>query len=160
VGRVCFCFRNGSGWAGKWTSVSPCRRPRGALLAQWRLQPSAVDSGLSMCRGLHSSTFQLNLSRFRHKIPQKHPLSTPDTPCIPAEQPLHAPPIPQKALTLSRKVDECKPLPVRSWPRRRRDVVMHHARVRGGGGDTLTPEPGESGGAGCWRLRGLGTINE
>jgi hypothetical protein len=36
-------------------------------------------------------------------------------------------------------VDECKPLPVRSGPRRRRDIVKQHARVRGGGGSTLTP---------------------
>jgi hypothetical protein len=30
---------------------------------------------------------------------------------MPPKQPLSAPPIPQKALKLSRKVDECKPLP-------------------------------------------------
>ena len=30
-------------------------------------------------RGLHSSTFQLNLSRFWHKIHPKHPLLPPDT---------------------------------------------------------------------------------
>ena len=29
---------------------------------------------------------------------------------MPLKQPLHAPPIPQKALTLSQEVDECKPL--------------------------------------------------
>jgi hypothetical protein len=53
-------------------------------------------------RGLHSSTFQLNLSRFRHKIHPEHPLLTPATPSTPPEQPLNAPPIQQKALTLSR----------------------------------------------------------
>jgi len=31
-------------------------------------------------RGLHSSTSQLNLSRFCHKIYPKHPLTSPDTP--------------------------------------------------------------------------------
>jgi len=35
---------------------------------------------------------------------------TPDTRETPPKQPLNAPPIPHKALTLSRKVDECKPL--------------------------------------------------
>jgi hypothetical protein len=52
-------------------------------------------------RGLHSSTFQLNLSRFRFKIHPKHPLLIPDTPFIPPKQPLSIPPYPQKALTLS-----------------------------------------------------------
>jgi len=41
----------------------------------------------------------------------------PDTAYKPSKQPLNAPPIPQKALTLSRKVDECKPLPVFSSSR-------------------------------------------
>ena len=31
-------------------------------------------------KGLHSSTFQLNLSRFRHKIHAKHSRMPPDTP--------------------------------------------------------------------------------
>jgi len=35
----------------------------------------------------------------------------PNTPYTPPTQPLNAPPIPQEALTLSRKVDECRPLP-------------------------------------------------
>jgi len=56
-------------------------------------------------RGLHSSTFQFNLSRFCLKIPPEHPLIPPQHPL---RQPPNAPPIPQKALTLSRKVDECK----------------------------------------------------
>jgi len=30
-------------------------------------------------RGSHSSTFQLNLSRFKHKIHPTHPLKSPDT---------------------------------------------------------------------------------
>jgi hypothetical protein len=30
--------------------------------------------------------------------------------CVVPRKPLYAPPIPQKALTLSRKVEECKPL--------------------------------------------------
>ena len=33
----------------------------------------------AMGRGLHSSTFQLNLSRFRHKIHPEHPLMPPNT---------------------------------------------------------------------------------
>jgi len=59
-------------------------------------------------RGLHSSTFRLNLSRFLHKI---HPTHTNNPPRHPTpKQPLKAAPILQKALALSRKVDECKPL--------------------------------------------------
>jgi len=34
-------------------------------------------------RGLHSSTFQLNLSRFRHKTHPGHPLMNPNTPYTP-----------------------------------------------------------------------------
>jgi len=34
-------------------------------------------------RGLHWSTFQLNLSHFSHKIHPKYPLITPDTPRYP-----------------------------------------------------------------------------
>ena len=45
-------------------------------------------------RGLHSSKFQLNLSRFVSLTPTTDPNQR----------------IPQKMLTLSRKVDECKPL--------------------------------------------------
>ena len=62
-------------------------------------------------RGLHAFTFQLNLSRFCHKIHSKHPLIPRNAPYAPPKRPLNAPPIPQKALTLNRKVDECKPLP-------------------------------------------------
>ena len=40
--------------------------------------PAALGNGASG-RGLHSSPFQLNLSRFWHKLRQKHPLVTPDT---------------------------------------------------------------------------------
>ena len=42
----------------------------------------------------------------------KHPTRTPKTTYTPPERPRHAPPIPQKALPLSRKVDEGKPLPM------------------------------------------------
>jgi hypothetical protein len=65
---------------------------------------------LSSGRCLHSSTFQLNLSRFWHKIHPEHLLIPPDTSSTLPKQPLNAPPITQKALTLSRKVDEFKPL--------------------------------------------------
>ena len=44
-------------------------------------------------------------------LTQKHTLNTPSYCLRPPTQPLSAPPIPQKALMLSRKVDECKPLP-------------------------------------------------
>jgi hypothetical protein len=61
--------------------------------------------GLITGSGLHSSTFQLNLSRSLHKIHPKHPQIPPDTCLTPPKQPLNTPPIPQKALTLSREVD-------------------------------------------------------
>ena len=61
-------------------------------------------------RGLHSSTIQLNLSRSSHNIHPEQPTMPPNTALRPPQQPLHAPPIQQKALALSRKVDECKPL--------------------------------------------------
>ena len=47
-----------------------------------------------MARGLHSSTFQLYISRFCHFIHPRHPA------------------YPKQLLTLRRKVDECKPLVV------------------------------------------------
>jgi len=40
----------------------------------------------------------------------RHSLIPPGPPCSHPRQPLNAPPIPHKALMLSRKVDECKPL--------------------------------------------------
>ena len=61
-------------------------------------------------RGLHSSTFQLNLSRFWHTIHPRHSLIPPDTHSTPPKQLLSAHPIPHEALTLSREVEECKPL--------------------------------------------------
>jgi len=61
-------------------------------------------------RGLHSSTFQLILSHFCLKIHPRHPLMTSDTHSTPPQQLPNASPAPQKALKLSRKVDECKPL--------------------------------------------------
>jgi len=75
----------------------------------------AITYRTSPGRGLHSSTFQLNLSRFSHKIHPSNPLITPNTPDTSQtspKQPRNAPPVPHKALTLSRKVDECKTL----WP--------------------------------------------
>jgi hypothetical protein len=64
-------------------------------------------------RSLHSSTFWLNLSHSdtKHTLSTpKTPPTSPHTPKTTHEQPLNAPHIPQKALKLSRKVDECKPL--------------------------------------------------
>ena len=61
-------------------------------------------------RGLHSSTSQPILSRFSRKIHPRHPL-IPQTPLNLPKQPMNASTIPQKALTMCRKVDECKPLP-------------------------------------------------
>jgi len=44
------------------------------------------------------------------RVYPKQPLLPPNTPCTPPKQLRNAPHIPQKALTLSRKADECKPL--------------------------------------------------
>ena len=63
-----------------------------------------------MGRGFHSCTSQLNLSRVCHKKTPYTPYTPPNTPLTRATQPLHAPPIPYKALKLSRIVEECKPL--------------------------------------------------
>jgi len=66
-------------------------------------------------RGLHSSTSQLNLSRVWHnKTPYTpyNPYIRPNNPFSWDTQPLRAPPIPYKALELSRKVNECKLLPL------------------------------------------------
>jgi hypothetical protein len=42
-------------------------------------------------RGLHSSTFQLNLSQFRHKTHPRHPLIPPNNPSTTPRQPLNNP---------------------------------------------------------------------
>jgi hypothetical protein len=70
-----------------------------------------TELGVELGRGLHSSTFQLKLST----VPAtKCILNTPYYPLTPHKEPLNnpymQPPIPQQALTLSREVDECKPL--------------------------------------------------
>jgi len=72
-------------------------------LATWQLL-------LHLGRGLHSSTFHLKLSRFQHKIYPRHPLIPPYSSLTPTTHPLNAPLVTQKALKLSRELDECKPL--------------------------------------------------
>jgi hypothetical protein len=67
-------------------------------------------------RGLHSSTFQLNLSHFCRKIHTRHSLKSHDTSYTRPTQPLNPQPVPQKALTLSQKVHECKPLATGGQP--------------------------------------------
>ena len=52
-------------------------------------------------RGLHSSTFQLNLSRFWNEIHPRYASPSPNTPYTPHVYPLNALLIPQLALTLS-----------------------------------------------------------
>jgi hypothetical protein len=75
----------------------------------------AGDGAPPIRRALHSgahfsSTSQLNLSYLGHKIHPKYPLIPHDTSSTPRTLPLCAPPIPQNAVKLSRKVSECKPL--------------------------------------------------
>ena len=62
-----------------------------------------IDRG-TRGRALHSSTFQLNLSRFSHKMHPRYPLVPSDNPLLLPNQPLSNPQMPptsQKALTLS-----------------------------------------------------------
>ena len=62
-------------------------------------------------RGLDLFAFQLNLSRFWHKMHPKLPRPPRNTSQTPPKQPLTAPLVTQDALKLSRKVDDYKPLP-------------------------------------------------
>ena len=64
-----------------------------------------------------SSTSAVSNTR-KHPTHPEHPLTPPNTPLTRATQPLRASPIPYKALKLSRKADECKPLPAPPRPRR------------------------------------------
>jgi len=75
-------------------------------------------------RGLHSSTFQLNLSRFG--TPPRVPLSGGK---------LRTRRIQQNVLTLSRKVDECKPLPPLRLVHRGLVRVLHFRLVHRHGTD-------------------------
>jgi len=61
-------------------------------------------------RGLHSFTFELNLSRVCHIKAPYTPLASPYTPSTRATQALRAPPIPYTSLKLSSEANECKPL--------------------------------------------------
>jgi len=73
------------------------------------IYPMFVHEG----KGSHSSTSQLNLSRFRHKIHLEHPHTLLNTPRHLLNTPSTTPtrtPIPQSALNLSPKMDEWKPL--------------------------------------------------
>jgi hypothetical protein len=62
---------------------------------------SSAAAAVPAARGLHSSSFQLNLSRFLHQIHPKHTLIPPNHPYTTPKRPLYAPLIPPKALTLS-----------------------------------------------------------
>jgi len=86
------------------------RRSVGHLGVERRLTRLGLRRPL--VRGLHSSTFQLTVSRYCSKIHPERPLITCVTSWASHRQPVIAPPIRQKALMLSRKVDECKPLPL------------------------------------------------
>ena len=61
----------------------------------------AVGAGEAGGRDLHLSTFQLNLSRFRHKIPPSQPLISPNTSSPSPKTTPTRTPYPQKALKLS-----------------------------------------------------------
>jgi hypothetical protein len=74
-------------------------------------------------RRLHPGAYTRPLLSSTSAVPDiKYTLDTPSSAIIPAKhplkEPLNAPPIPQKVLTLSQKVNECKPLPP-PRPRRR-----------------------------------------
>ena len=114
---------------------------RGAATATGtaKINATAASWALPTGRSLHPSTSQLNLSRVCHTKTPYTPYTPPNTPLTRATQPLRAPPIPDKALKLSRKVDECKPLPT--------GRMLAAAASSGGGGG--------GGGAGTTLLRAL-----
>jgi hypothetical protein len=84
-----------------WEREPPVRRPEG-------FSRSPSTQGLTL---VHFSA-QLEPFRTRNLSRFGHPMLAPATPYEPPKQPLNAPTVPQKALTLSRKANECKPLPV------------------------------------------------
>jgi len=92
-----------------WTSVSPWTRA--TLNGVGR---TVTRLGVSLRQGLTLVHYSAQLEPF---LTQKRTLHTPNTPCHPLNNPstppkqhLTAPPVTQKALKLSLKVDECKPL--------------------------------------------------
>jgi len=99
-------------------------------------------------RGLHSSTFQLKLSRFCHKIHPAHPLNLP-------KQLRKAPPMPWKPLAyMWKSVSPCQPAvhDTRGYIRQQRRAgepradfcAVRPLRHSGGGGEHLrylTPGP-------------------
>jgi hypothetical protein len=70
-----------------------------------------TGAGVTSGQGLSLAHFSAQPEPSLTQIHPKHPLLSPNTSCTPPKQPLNAHPIPQKALTSSRKGDECKPLP-------------------------------------------------
>jgi hypothetical protein len=101
-----------------WTTRQTPLRPARPL---WAGSAGVVPARARLVRGrgLNSSTFQLNLSHFRHRVHPQQPLIIHHAPHTPHKQPLNVPHIPQKALTMTRKVYERKPL-VRGRSRRGR----------------------------------------
>jgi len=72
---------------------------------------STLARGSTLFQGLTLVHFSAQLEPCLTQENNLHTLHTPNTPSTRATQSLRAPPIPRVALKLSRKVDECKPLP-------------------------------------------------
>jgi hypothetical protein len=76
------------------------------------VEASAVDAdaGERKGQGLTLVHFSAKPEPFLTQQYLRHRLIPPDTSQSPPKRPLNAPRIPHQALTLSRKVDKCKPL--------------------------------------------------
>jgi hypothetical protein len=71
--------------------VTPLRPLTLALTAPHLTPLVAASAGAPASRGLHCSTFQMNLSRFGLKNNPKHPLIPRNSPNTHCKRPLHAP---------------------------------------------------------------------
>ena len=127
--QACTCVKSCSDCSEKWTNVSlwhlAVLQSAQANDCTWSedICELAVTQGHleilrwagAYTRPLFSSSCAVSDTKCTLHISQdtpQYPLTPPNTSQTPSKQPLNAPPIPQKALSLSRKVDECKPLAV------------------------------------------------
>jgi hypothetical protein len=77
-------------------AIDGFKKERDSLGKKAKTNDTSLKAG-AYTRPLSSSTSAVSDTKYT----LKHPLLSPDTPQTPPQQPLHAPPIPQKPLTLS-----------------------------------------------------------
>ena len=110
--KTTFRWRGGQYPAG--VTSSPRTPSERAVSTRWWLLNSVSATVMQGLTPVHfSAQPEPYLTRNTPFPPPNNPRHLPNTRKQTPKQSLNAPPIPQKALTLSRKVDECKPLP--SW---------------------------------------------